>query len=123
VSIPLPGKLILEHATHQNIGSQGFDIGLEHVENRPVAGNNFSWWSFGENPLWVDFSKPTITGLDRTDPWPKDYVVVPAENKDGWVYLVITAPDAAVAGKKKIFAPVAHPVSSNASRCPLIPPR
>ncbi|KAI8653708.1 Laccase 2 [Fusarium sp. Ph1] len=93
-----------------NNRSQGFDIGLENVENRPVAGNNFSWWSFGENPLWVDFSKPTITGLDRTDPWPKDYVVVPAENKDGWVYLVITAPDAAVAGKKKIFAPVAHPL-------------
>ncbi|EEU37368.1 uncharacterized protein NECHADRAFT_86298 [Fusarium vanettenii 77-13-4] len=90
--------------------SQNFDIGLEKVENRPALGNNFSWWSFGDNPLWVDFSKPTITGLNRTDPWPKDYVVVPAENKDGWVYLVITAPNTTVAGKKKIFAPVAHPL-------------
>ena len=98
-------------------------IGLEHVEDRPVAPNNFTWWSFGDNPLWVDFSNPTITELNRTEPWSKDYVVVPADSRDGWVYLVITAPDAAVAGKKKIFAPVAHPVSSNASRCPLVPPR
>ncbi|KAL2674299.1 hypothetical protein Neosp_012750 [[Neocosmospora] mangrovei] len=90
--------------------SQNFDIGLEKVENRPSPGNNFSWWSFGDNPLWVDFSKPTITGLNRTDPWPKDYVVVPAENKGDWVYLVITAPNTTVAGKRKSFAPVAHPL-------------
>ncbi|RSL57610.1 hypothetical protein CEP54_008216 [Fusarium duplospermum] len=93
-----------------NNRSKDFDIGLDTVDDRPVGGNNFSWWSFGENPLWVDFSNPTITGLNRTDPWPKDYVVVPAENQGGWVYLVITAPKASVAGKKRVFAPVAHPL-------------
>ncbi|KAJ4329018.1 hypothetical protein N0V84_000590 [Fusarium piperis] len=93
-----------------NNRSKDFDIGLDTVDDRPITGNNFSWWSFGENPLWLDFSKPTITGLHRTNPWPKDYVVVPAENRDGWVYLVITAPKASVAGKKRVFAPVAHPL-------------
>ncbi|RSL78709.1 hypothetical protein CEP51_007958 [Fusarium floridanum] len=93
-----------------NNRSKDFDIGLDTVDDRPVGGNNFSWWSFGENPLWVDFSNPTITELNRTTPWPKDYVVVPAENRDGWVYLVITAPKASVAGKKRNFAPVAHPL-------------
>ncbi|KAM5346271.1 hypothetical protein ACJ41O_009276 [Fusarium nematophilum] len=99
-------------AVELNDRNQSFQIGLDKSSNndRPLPGNNFTWWSFGEKPLWLNFSEPTITGLDRTTPWPDDYVVVPADNRDGWVYLVITAPRTDVAKSRKQFAPVAHPL-------------
>ncbi|KAK7409407.1 hypothetical protein QQX98_008416 [Neonectria punicea] len=89
---------------------QDLDIGLEGQPNRPHEGDKFSWWSFGEKPLWLNFSDPTITRLGSQEPWPADYVVIPAENRGGWVYLVITAPRTNEVGKNKTFVPVAHPL-------------
>ncbi|KAF5013303.1 hypothetical protein FDECE_682 [Fusarium decemcellulare] len=86
-------------------------IGLENVTNRPEHGDTFKWWAFGKDPLWLNFSDPTITRLDSEEAWPDDYVVIPAEVKDDWVYLVITAPSRNnITSEKRTFAPVAHPL-------------
>ncbi|KAH7150181.1 multicopper oxidase-domain-containing protein [Dactylonectria estremocensis] len=90
--------------------SQDLDIGLQGQPGRPHPGDKFNWWSFGDKPLWLNFADPTITRLEKDEPWPDDYVVIPAENKGGWIYLVITAPSTEDASKKKIFVPVAHPL-------------
>ncbi|KAF5687483.1 laccase 2 [Fusarium circinatum] len=90
--------------------SKDLELGIEKVKDRPHAGDKFSWWAFGERPLWLDFSKPTITLLEETKEWPDDYVIVPAENRDGWVYLVITAPSLDRIGTNKTFKSLAHPL-------------
>lgn len=93
-----------------------FDIGLSKFAHRPELMDNFTWWAFGENPLWLNFSNPTILNLKNTT-WNPDYavdLVVPDEKKDKWVYIAITAPPAPMKTKpNRAFAPVAHPVSHN----------
>ncbi|KAJ3549383.1 hypothetical protein NM208_g533 [Fusarium decemcellulare] len=42
-------------------------FGLENVTNRPEHGDAFKWWAFGEKPLWLNFSDPTITRLDSEE--------------------------------------------------------
>ncbi|KAJ9131774.1 Laccase 2 [Pleurostoma richardsiae] len=91
-------------------GAEKFDIGKDSRKDRPALSDNFTWWSFGANPLWLNFSDPTILNLDNKT-WNKDYVVVPEHNKDGWVYLAITAPASPQAGLPgRSFFPVAHPL-------------
>ncbi|CVL05784.1 uncharacterized protein FMAN_10540 [Fusarium mangiferae] len=82
----------------------------EEIGDTPHAGDRFSWWAFGERPLWLDFSNPTITLIEERKEWPDDYVIVPAENRDGWVYLVITAPSLDRIGTNKTFRSLAHPL-------------
>ncbi|OTB05429.1 putative multicopper oxidase [Hypoxylon sp. CI-4A] len=87
-----------------------FAVGQEKSPNRPAAGDDFSWWTFGNNPMWLNFSDPTILNLNNTA-WNRDYVVVPDNSTTGWVYMAITAPptgDTSVAGKT--FFTVAHPL-------------
>jgi hypothetical protein len=96
-----------------------FKLGKDNRPGRPAATDNFSWWSFGDVPLWLDFSNPTIINLHNTT-WNPDYVVIPENlNENSWVYLVITAPSANDIGKnaKRSFFPVAHPV------CLITPPQ
>jgi len=90
---------------------QQFDLGKDGLQGRPTPSDNFSWWSFGENPLWLNFSNPTIINL-HNETWDQDYVVIPEEYpENSWVYLVITAPSSAQVGRdKRSFFPVAHPV-------------
>jgi hypothetical protein len=91
-----------------------FEIGLDNFAHRPELMDNFTWWAFGEKPLWLNFSNPTILNLKNTT-WDPDYavdLVVPDEKKDKWVYIAITAPPAPMVSKpNRGFAPVAHPVS------------
>ncbi|KAF5643996.1 laccase 2 [Fusarium sp. NRRL 25303] len=84
--------------------SKDLELGIENVKDRPHAGDRFSWWAFGERPLWLDFSNPTIILIEERKEWPDDYVIVPAENRDGWVYLVITAPSLDRIGTNKTFS-------------------
>ncbi|KAI8297329.1 hypothetical protein K4K59_003506 [Colletotrichum sp. SAR11_240] len=89
--------------------SMYYNIGKQNELERPALMNNFSWWSFGKDPLWLNFSNPTILNLDNTT-WDKDYVVVTEDKKDDWVYLVITAPEKSPKGSSRSFFPVAHPM-------------
>ncbi|KAL4728117.1 hypothetical protein ACLX1H_004852 [Fusarium chlamydosporum] len=90
-----------------------FDIGLKKYEDRPEKGDGFQWWAFGENPLWLNFSNPTILNLNN-ETWDPNYavdLVVPDSKKDEWVYIAITAPPAPLVNKpNRVFAPVAHPL-------------
>ncbi|KAF4335748.1 laccase 2 [Fusarium beomiforme] len=89
---------------------QGFLRYEPEEKNKPQLGNNFSWWAFGEQPLWLNFSEPTIMLLDEKKEWPGDYVIIPAENRDRWVYLVITAPKTNELGNNRTFISLAHPL-------------
>lgn len=101
------------------LDTEEFHIGKDGRPERPAPGDNFTWWSFGANPLWLNFSDPTILNLDNTT-WDKDYVVVPEHNKDGWVYLAITSPGTPQPGLPgRSFFPVAHPVSPKCSNLAL----
>uniref|UniRef100_A0A0C4DHY1 Lcc2 n=1 Tax=Fusarium oxysporum (strain Fo5176) TaxID=660025 RepID=A0A0C4DHY1_FUSOF len=96
-----------------NYTKSQFDIGLAKFAHRPELMDNFTWWAFGENPLWLNFSNPTILNLKNTT-WNPDYavdLVVPDSKKDKWVYIAITAPPAPIQTKpNRAFAPVAHPI-------------
>ncbi|KAG5762735.1 hypothetical protein H9Q72_009171 [Fusarium xylarioides] len=96
-----------------NYTKSQFDIGLSKFAHRPELMDNFTWWAFGENPLWLNFSNPTILNLKNTT-WDPDYavdLVVPDDKKDKWVYIAITAPPAPMKTKpNRAFAPVAHPL-------------
>lgn len=101
-----------------NLSEGPFDIGLQSSAGRPASGDNFAFWSFGANPLWLNFSNPTIMNLDNTT-WNPDYVIVSDNTTDNdpndperWVYIVITAPPPSSLDGNKIFVSAAHPVSS-----------
>lgn len=89
-----------------------YDVGLQKQPGKPLPGDNFTRWSIGEDPMWLNFADPTIINLHNTS-WSKDYVVVtrPKDFKeDQWVFLAITAPPRNILPNKRKFVPVAHPV-------------
>ncbi|RBR15613.1 uncharacterized protein FIESC28_07254 [Fusarium coffeatum] len=96
-----------------NYNDSQFDIGLKTYKDRPEKGDGFQWWAFGENPLWLNFSNPTILNLENKT-WDPNYavdLVVPDSKKDKWVYIAITAPPAPLVNRPdRVFAPVAHPL-------------
>ncbi|KAI1385834.1 putative multicopper oxidase [Hypoxylon trugodes] len=90
--------------------AQPYVVGTDQSPNRPASGDNFAFWSFGANPMWLNFSDPTVLNLDNTT-WDTDYVVVPDSNKGGWVYMAIAAPEANQAIlSNKTFPTAAHPL-------------
>ena len=80
----------------------------------------------GRNPLWLNFSDPTILNLHAKaseSDWPNkpDLAVISevnANTAESWIYLMITATKFPFSGERRInaFVPAAHPVSSN-SHC------
>lgn len=92
-----------------------FEIGLEVPEfpnGRPQPGDLFFRWSMGKEPMWLNFSDPTVLNLDKKT-FPDEKVVIPKNYPAGsWVYLVITAVEPEKRGDvDRIFVPAAHPVS------------
>ena len=92
-----------------------FEAGLEPA---PAPGplpppGNFSRWELATQPLWLNFSNPTILNVNQAKTsWPPQMVVVP-ENvpANSWVYLLVTAtafPFGASTGRN--FVPASHPV-------------
>ena len=92
-----------------------FEIGLEVPEfpnGRPKPSDLFYRWSMGREPMWLNFSDPTVLNLNNHD-WPAQKVVIPKDYPEGsWVYLIITsAPPAVLEDKDRVFVAAAHPVS------------
>jgi hypothetical protein len=96
-----------------------FDIGKGDMPARPRQNDKFLWWSLGSNPLWLNFSEPTLLNLTLPGTltprknWNPDFVVIDGNyTADSWVYMVLTAPDReGVPFQKKSYFPVLHPVS------------
>ena len=72
----------------------------------------------GRNPLWLNFSNPTILNVNQKknwddDPTLSDLVVVNEQNadsKDSWIYLLITATKFPNGLSTRRFVPAYHPV-------------
>lgn len=92
-----------------------FEIGLEVPEfpnGRPHKNDLFYRWSMGKDPMWLNFSDPTVLNLDKKT-FPDEKVVIPKNYPEGaWVYLVITSfPPEVLGDKDRVFVAAAHPVS------------
>lgn len=72
----------------------------------------------GRNPLWLNFSNPTILNVNQNKSWDddpalSDLVVVSelnADSKDSWIYLLITATKFPNGLSIRRFVPAYHPV-------------
>lgn len=88
-----------------------FYVGMQYPNpghHHPLAHDNFSLWAIGDNPLWLDYSNPTILYLDNKTFNP-DYVVIPEDCPEGsWIYLVIKS---SFPKSNRTQIPAAHPVS------------
>jgi hypothetical protein len=71
-----PLDKILSPTDDTEQSQESFNLGKGYWPGRLAASDKFSWWSFGEVPLWLDFSNPTIINLHNTT-WNQDYVVIP----------------------------------------------
>ncbi|MCJ1242266.1 hypothetical protein MMC14_010273 [Varicellaria rhodocarpa] len=93
-----------------------FKVGLESPDQdkgRPLPNNTFAHWAIGSDPLWLDFSNPTIINLNNTQ-WKDDLVVIPKDYpEDSWIYIVITSNNTNIPDKLKErrFVGAAHPQS------------
>lgn len=104
--------------------SSTFEVGLENASPGPLPPpGQFNHWELGNQPLWINFSDPTILHVDAkfnfsTQP---SHVVVPQNvPADDWVYLLISA-SALPFGTPPPnvgFLPVSHPVSSPCAKSP-----
>ncbi|MCJ1470910.1 hypothetical protein MMC07_009558 [Pseudocyphellaria aurata] len=101
-------------ASNARTGSNGafgdnFGIGTEFTK-RPLPTDNFSHWAIGKDPLFLNFSNPTILSLDNTTFNP-EYVVIPEDyNETDWVYLLIDGLAQAVDKGRRQDIPAAHPI-------------
>ena len=66
-------------------------------------------WTAYKDPLWLDFSKPTISNYKQANGNFPDYLDVVTQNQkdDAWIYLVLTLTDQ---NDRQAFAPGAHPI-------------
>lgn len=95
-----------------------FQAGLTQYEsdnNWTLPHGNFSRWDLGSNPLWLNFSNPTIKNVAKKHAdgfaWDPEWVIVPQNYKeDDWVYLVVTATGFPFGKPNRKFVPAAHPV-------------
>ena len=92
-----------------------YNIDKPPFPNYPLKNDNFYWFAFGDTPMWLDLSNPTILNLANST-WPSTAVVIPEDAPAGaWVYLMVTAPSTPPKGSPAHigYFPVAHPVSLN----------
>ncbi|TAQ86576.1 hypothetical protein B7494_g5097 [Chlorociboria aeruginascens] len=89
---------------------EGFDVGLQAAPHKPQLSDNFTRWTMGDVPLWLNFSDPTILNLNNKT-WNPDYVVIPEDMpENAWIYLLITADDMDNKWLNRTFVAVAHPL-------------
>ncbi|KAK2749597.1 hypothetical protein FQN57_005819 [Myotisia sp. PD_48] len=67
-------------------------------------------WSLGDDPMWLDYSKPIVRHLDDESVWQRTWVVHKSENftYDNFVYMVISGMDAQTFGGVQVN--VSHPI-------------
>jgi hypothetical protein len=76
---------------------------------------NFSHWELGSQPLWLNFSDPTILNVANRGWKPQpNYAVVP-QSVGGWIYLLITSTSVPYNNLNRNYVPAAHPVRKHLS--------
>ena len=93
-----------------------FEVGLQGIQGHPYQPtHDRNLWAVDNMPLWLEMGRPTILNLNTPKgAWPKHLAVTTEDPRAGeWIYLVITAPKAAIPKMVKpgrFFFPVAHPI-------------
>ncbi|MCJ1467290.1 hypothetical protein MMC07_005914 [Pseudocyphellaria aurata] len=99
--------------THEGQFGDLFGVGLQRPDpgqGKPQPNDSFNHWALGANPLYLNFSNPTILNLNNKTFNP-DYVVIPEDYPEGsWVYLLITADPFAASGPRRLDIPASHPI-------------
>lgn len=119
-----PSKEEQDELTHEH----PFEVGTEvpkPPEGRPFPSDVFSRWSMGKEPMFLNFSDPTILNLKGDPASFPDRKVVVNYPQDSWVYMVITGMyenGTDSIDVDRTFIPAAHPVSQSHPLGPLIPP-
>jgi len=90
-----------------------FEVGIQNTTTfpgHPLPTDHFARWAIGKQPLYINFSDPTILNLDNTT-FSSEYVVIPQDvPQDAWVYLIITSTDVDAPNPDRQFVPAAHPI-------------
>ena len=100
-------------------GKDKYEVGLvPNGTDPPPLYSKFVRWAIGEDPMWLDFSDPTVLHTDRpASQFDKKMVVIDESvPKDSWVYMLIIGDGLNITDKTRIFVPVAaHPVRRSSS--------
>lgn len=96
------------------LAKKPFEVGIENPKppnGHPKPTDNFFRWAIGTDPMYLNFSDPTILNLNKKV-WAPEKVVIPKNYPVGaWVYLIITGAKPPVEGDPtRQFFPVAHPI-------------
>lgn len=106
-----------------------FEVGTEEpVDGKPLKTDRFKRWTMKKEPMYLNFSDPTILNLEAdpasfTDE--KAVVNYTSYTNESWVYMIITGMYADESHKRdadRKFIPAAHPVSSKKRSTMLGPP-
>lgn len=77
-------------------------------DKQSLRHGNFSRWDLTDDPLWLNFSNPTINNLANTT-WDPEYCIVAEDfGETDWIYLLLTW---TAKKKDRRYLPAAHPVS------------
>ncbi|KAL9100135.1 MAG: hypothetical protein Q9163_004451 [Psora crenata] len=90
-----------------------YQVGRITVSGPPYhPDQTMSRWTAYKNPLWLNYSEPTVDNIDPADQtWP-DYLDVVTQDQpdDSWIYLVISANSDKKQNSHIDFYPAAHPI-------------
>ena len=99
------------------LAKKPFEVGLGKLlppNGHPKPNDIFARWAIGAEPMFLNFSDPTIVNL-KNKVWAPEKVVIPKNYPVGsWVYLIITVPPPSTGPPpnfpNRSFVPVAHPI-------------
>lgn len=102
-----------------NVSKDTFDVGVMGPTGQPPPlYGMFRRWAIGGEPLWLNFSEPTILNL-HTKHWADNLVVVPEDfDENSWVYLLIIGKETSKKDSARQFLSAAHPVSQARTHIP-----
>lgn len=90
-----------------------FRTGTQIQEGVPTSIDKFAKWAIGSEPMYLNFSNPTILELNKTaNSWASTRVVIPENAPENtWVYLAIISDEVHRLVGPRLVVPAAHPVS------------
>lgn len=86
-----------------NVTNNTYEVGLDTTQDF----HGYLRWDILNQPMWLDFSNPTILNLDNTT-WNPEYCVVDYDYTQGFVYMVLTA--SALYPDHQKFTGATHPI-------------